>query len=113
LKQFFKLVILKLLGKRIVWTMHNKMSHDVSADSLSNLLTSLLIRWSSKIIIHSEISRDILLSRFRIKPEKIIYCPHPNYIGHYGEVDPKGAVPKEKDLKLLFIGAVKPYKNIE
>jgi glycosyltransferase involved in cell wall biosynthesis len=71
-----------------------------------------IITYSSKIIIHSKQSKDYLINNFNIKDvAKIYYVPHPNYIGVYG--DPVFPCRQNNKLHLLFLGAVKPYKNIE
>lgn len=114
LKQFCKLIFLKCFFKKIVWTMHNKVSHDSKASHYSRILTWLLIKLSSKIVIHSNISRSILIDEYGVKEHKIFYIPHPNYNSIYGS-NKKTHIQKsnENRLKILFFGAVKQYKNIE
>jgi len=60
------------------------------------------------------VSEGILLKISKKAKAKIRYIPHPDYIGCYGDII---GTPKQIDgvepLKLLFLGAVKPYKNIE
>lgn len=63
-------------------------------------------------MIHSHISEKILIDDYGIANDKIFFCPHPNYIGAYGDEVPYKCENDEL-LKVLFIGAIKPYKNIE
>jgi glycosyltransferase involved in cell wall biosynthesis len=110
--KIFVLLLLRICNKKFVWTMHNKMSHEKELSFIQNTLMRIIIKYSSKIIIHSKQSEDILIDNFKIKNKnKICYVPHPNYINVYG-----GAISsyhRDNKLHLLFLGAVKPYKNIE
>jgi glycosyltransferase involved in cell wall biosynthesis len=62
--------------------------------------------FSDKIIIHSKRSEKEVKNK-----SKIVYVPHPDYIDVYGQIA-ENKTAKNK-LKLLFLGLVKPYKNIE
>jgi glycosyltransferase involved in cell wall biosynthesis len=118
LTSFFKKMIvlttIKVSGKKLVWTMHNRISHEKKTSLLSNWIRYFLIHWSHRIIIHSEISRSLLVERYSGVSAKIFYLPHPEFIGDYGPIpihEPDVLI--SKPLVLLFMGAVKPYKNLE
>lgn len=107
---------LKVFNKKIVWTMHNREPHSKDFESLQHKLMNKIIQISDMIIIHSEISRNLLVENYKIDdPTKIEYVPHPNYIGYYGFPKPtlKDAPSVNDKLHLTFFGAIKPYKNIE
>lgn len=108
----FVLVLLKLSGKTIVWTMHNKISHDSNGAYFKSKLTAFIIKISDSIIIHSNESRNFILGVDPKADKKIAYINHPNYIGVYGPRLDR-AKPASEKLGLLFLGAVKAYKNIE
>ncbi len=111
-RKTFVLTVLHLSGKKLVWTMHNRMTHEKKTGKMSGLLTNLLLAWSDAIIIHCTLSRQLLLERSPSLAQKIHYIPHPDFVDSYGPA--KATAPsKEEPLKLLFVGAVKPYKNIE
>ncbi|MBD8490039.1 glycosyltransferase [Echinicola sp. CAU 1574] len=116
IKSFFRkltvLTAIRLAGKKLVWTQHNRVSHEKKTGKLSQTLTQLLIKWADAIIIHSEISRAMLVQQHPKSASKIHYIPHPDFIGSYGPVINKPK-PSNQALQLLFLGAVKPYKNIE
>ncbi|WP_028296512.1 glycosyltransferase [Olivibacter sitiensis] len=111
-RKFFVLIVLKLFGKKIVWTMHNRESHEKDTGKWSNWLTNLLCRWSDAIVIHSHLSLQILAIKNKKLAEKVIYVPHPNFVDAYGSSLEQERI-HEGPLRLLFLGAVKPYKNIE
>src|SRR3546814_785898 len=112
LRKLAVLTAIRLSGKPLVWTLHNRMSHEKGAAFFSRVLTRLLIRWSACIIIHSGQSEEVLAAYGTKVLERATYIPHPHFIGMYGDVvtaDP----PLGDALQLLFIGMVKPYKNLE
>ncbi|MFB2121028.1 glycosyltransferase family 4 protein [Parapedobacter sp. 2B3] len=112
LRKVAVLTIIRLSGKPLVWTLHNRTSHEKGAAFFSRILTRLLVRWSSHIIIHSAQSETVLAAYGAKVLERATYVPHPHFIGVYG--DPVAAAPPEGTaLQLLFIGMVKPYKNLE
>jgi len=102
------LLLLKIGQKRIIHVMHDKQEHDLSANRLPRLLTRSIFFFADTIIIHSQISRQFLPAKYH---RKIVYIPHPNYIGDYGEIVPTDDT--DDKLKLLLIGMLRPYKNIE
>jgi len=114
LNKTFKLLVWKLLGKKIVWTMHNKEPHENKNPSLQKAFRNLLIFLSDSIVIHSNESREELESKGKTVMDKVLYLPHPNYIDAYGDMDVKTtSLINQEPLNLLFIGMVRPYKNLE
>lgn len=113
-RKMFVLTIIRISKKKLVWTMHNRVSHEKNLSFFSQWITYFLVLWAHKIIIHSEMSRSILNHRQPRSSGKIFYLPHPDFIDIYGPLPAKVSenIPSTP-LVLLFIGAVKPYKNIE
>lgn len=112
-----KMIVLSAIhwGKKIlIWTMHNRTSHEKKSGFFSRVITRYLILWSDAIIIHSQQSRSLIESQYPAAVDKLVYLPHPDFIGNYGPIAEEVLEePQPLPLKLLFIGAVKPYKNIE
>lgn len=108
-------LFLLMTKKKIIWTMHNKASHEAKLLYLERLLFKSLIYYSDKIVVHSKASIDILAPYGHKVISKIVYIPHPDYIDVYqnDETLMENTLNDEKKLNLLFIGAVRPYKNIE
>jgi len=112
IKRFFLLFLLKILSKKIIWTIHNKISHETNI--YSEILISLLKKWSSKIhILCPATIEECNLQKYE---KKIIYVPHGDYFNNYPssnfDIKEYYSIPKENNI-LLFIGQIKPYKNIE
>lgn len=113
---FRKLVVLaavKFGKKKLVWTMHNRLSHEKKSGKLSRALTKKIVSLANTLVIHSNISEQILRSQFPNLKTKIVHIPHPDFVDAYGPMIPESPEKKAAKLKLLFIGAIKPYKNIE
>jgi beta-1,4-mannosyltransferase len=116
LSYFRKLAVLQLIRlgkKKLVWTMHNRLSHEKKSGFLSRKLTQKLVRQADAIVIHSTTSRDILNSQFENIKAQIIHIPHPDFLDVYGPMLPDPTRDQNSKLQLLFLGAIKPYKNIE
>lgn len=109
------LLTLKILRKKIVFTMHNKLQHDKSGADLSKRLMVWLLKNSDSILMHCSESYKVLNELVPcVNPDKMKYVPHPNYIGTYpDEITYSGYEKKKGEIVLLFMGQVKPYKNVE
>ncbi|WP_304644491.1 glycosyltransferase family 4 protein [uncultured Dubosiella sp.] len=112
--KLFFIYIMKLSGKRIVYTMHNKKPHD-NKNKYSVKMMRHLLKLSDSIIIHSEISRDVIETNFKeIDLSKVKYIPHPNYINVYPpKKDYKNFHKHDNQFVVAFVGQVRPYKNVE
>lgn len=112
LRKLAVLAIIHLGGKPLIWTLHNRVSHEKGTAFFSRIITRLLVRWSDYIIIHSGQSEAVLTAYGAKTLERVAYVPHPHFIGVYGNA--VANAPRQGDvLQILFIGMVKPYKNLE
>lgn len=112
LKKMIILNYFKLFKKKIIFVFHNKISHETKNKKLSLYFIKKLLLNSDKIIIHCRESEEILKSyvKFQNIESKINYVPHPNYIDAYPNTEIEKKV---NQLKFLFIGNIREYKNIE
>lgn len=115
-KKMATLKLLRAMGKKIVLTMHNKVPHDDAQDGYSKRILEWLILNSDKIVIHcKKASKEYLHHSYpNINMDKVCYVPLANNIDTYpDEREYKGFDKKEEDIVLLFVGMVRPYKNVE
>ena len=97
--------ILKILGKKIVWTMHNKTPH--AEDSrLSNFIFNFLARHSNIVVIHSSESKQILNDRQ--SNSQVFYYFHPIK----WEGGSHGQRISEPAFDILIWGTMAPYKGV-
>lgn len=103
---------IKASGKKLVWTMHNRLSHEKGSGKLSRVLVKLILKSADAVVIHCAKTELILREIYPKFSGQILSIPHPHFIGTYGPMTDLPEIQQEP-LKLLFIGAVKPYKNLE
>lgn len=114
LKKLLVLSFMFLFRKKIIFVFHNKIPHETKNKKISLLFIKILLKLSSNIIIHCKYSTEILKTYidFDLIEPKIVYVPHPNYVGAYPEFREKERDEMDK-IKFLFLGNIRPYKNIE
>jgi len=116
LRSFFRklgvLSVIRLTGKPLVWTMHNRMSHETGRFFFSRWIHRLLLRWAHVIVIHSASSETMLAVHGERVRRKAEYVPHPHFVGVYGRRRQSPHTEPNR-LRLLFVGMVKPYKQLE
>lgn len=112
-----ELLIIKLLGIKIVWTVHNLISHEGEFSSLELIFTKLVARMSSKIIVHSSSAKKEVTGAYGVKDSLMIVIPHGNYISYYPNKISKNLARKklklgEKEIVFLFFGQIRSYKGV-
>lgn len=102
-------------GKKIIWNMHNRIPHETKNIQNVKFFMKTMAEISYKIIIHSNetiaIIKELCGENLQIL-SKVIFVPHPNYIGTYGP-EISHNILKNNKLILNFFGAIRKYKNIE
>jgi beta-1,4-mannosyltransferase len=106
---------LKVLGFRIVWTVHNVLPHE-HLTSNDRLVASYLSRSARAKIVHSQ--RTIAQMRgLGLNVANCTVIPHGNYIGAYPDrmsrVDARRELRLVNEFVVLFFGAVRPYKGVD
>lgn len=101
---------------KIFWVFHNRVSHNylIEKKCKDNLL--FLIDKANKIIILSHSSKQYLKQYLpNLNEKKVLYIPHPNYIGNYGNIVNQTLKEKIGDSQFVFgcIGTLRPDKNLE
>lgn len=113
LYRFFILLRVIVSGKRIVWTIHNLESHEKSP-AYNKIIRFLLLHFSSSIHVMNEASAKFPMLRRYVHKVRLI--PHGDYFDSYPQsnldVHEKFGIPKQSPI-VLFLGAIRPYKNIE
>ena len=113
LKRLYFLLALKLKGKRIVWTIHNIVSHEKTPFYNRLLFKTLVIASDA---IHVMCQDTISIARLEHVRQKVHFVPHGDYYGSYPEsdYDVHRHYGIEKSRKIfLFMEAIMTYKNIE
>jgi hypothetical protein len=99
----FLLAYMKLRGKKIVWTLHNKKSHSSGHFILKQMLFRILLKRSDLIVTHASEG----LHSIPPKTPKV-YIPHP-----FDTARPIHANTQSKTNDLILWGTVNAYKGID
>lgn len=112
-----ELLLLKLLGVKIVWTIHNIVSHEGNFEFLELFFTKFLAKLCNKIIVHSPSAKREVVKIYRTRESLIRVIPHGNYINCYrnviSEVQAKNKLQlKAEKIVFLYFGLIRHYKGI-
>jgi beta-1,4-mannosyltransferase len=117
-KFLLDLLLVRAIGTKIVWTIHDQLEHESLCPSLEQWIRYQLIRLTNQVILHNQSSLDWLLKTYCLPLEHANVIPH----GHYRDVyaPPITAMDARRQLQLplegriyLNLGMLKPYKGIE
>lgn len=110
-------ISLKFKKNKLSYTLHNLYPHDISFKLLYYIFNMFIFKLVDEIIVMSVYQKMILQEKYLISNKKIRVFYHGNYINSYKnnisrEEARKKIGLKEKDFVYLFLGKIKPYKNI-
>ena len=112
------LVILRLMGVKIVWTVHNLKFHENLYPLLDQTCSFVVAKLAHAIIAHCEAAKCEIATTLHFKnKDKIFVVPHGNYTDYYenkiDRVEARKAlnIPKSS-LVFLFLGLIRPYKGV-
>jgi beta-1,4-mannosyltransferase len=118
LKLLLDLRLAKARGVRLVWTIHNLVSHETTTPKLEIWLSRRLAALADALIVHSEGAKAAVIDQFNVTTEKITIIPHGDFADVYGEKMPRDEARRRLGLDLqapvfLFFGMIRPYKGVE
>jgi beta-1,4-mannosyltransferase len=111
-----KVCLVRLLRRRIVWTVHNLVSHEARFASWERWVNATLARLAHCLVVHFPDARLLVRESFRIGAKKeILVAHHGNYVRVYGEVS---YLPTHRDqtpqpVVFMAFGLVRRYKRLE
>ncbi len=110
-------LLARILGMRIVWTLHNLYPHETRSRAIDKLARLLLCRMAGSAIVHCEKARAELEREFG-RTHNVHVVPHGNYIDAYppaiSKKDARLALGLPLDtFVILYFGNVRAYKGIE
>jgi beta-1,4-mannosyltransferase len=114
-----QVVFLRLLGVRIVWTVHNLRNHERHLTRFEWFHGLLFSRLAHHLIVHGEEAGRRVNARFRLEQSsgKVATLFHPNFIEAYpapverSEARTRLGLDPECRL-LLAVGQIRPYKGL-
>lgn len=114
-----KLIILKAIGTKIIWTTHNLNAHDNhNLLLLDRICTFAVTRLAHAIIAHCQVAECEIVTQLGLKnKEKIFVVPHGNYVDYYENTIDRAQGREllsisDSSLMFLFLGTIRPYKGV-
>ena len=117
-RRFLKYVDkLKGSGARIIWTVHNIVSHEGKHHDVELQYNARLARLCDELIVHSETIKSEVVRFYNIDPVKINIIQHGSYIGVYDNDITRDAARKRLGIGMdervmLHFGFIKGYKGV-
>jgi beta-1,4-mannosyltransferase len=113
-----RLAAARLLGYRIVWTIHQLFPHESVDRNLERRGARFLARASDLLIAHDHWTAAQAHSELPIRRGEIAVVAHGSYIGAYPEGRPRSEVRSElglpqKSFVFLCFGELRAYKEVE
>jgi glycosyltransferase involved in cell wall biosynthesis len=118
-----QLVILRLKCIRMVWTVHNVLSHESRYPWLERWFKKAFIRFGfcDHLFVHCEAVVDSIITEYNLSEDvlnKVQVIPHGHYLDNYENEIPKEEARSELGLKhyetiFLFFGQIRPYKGVQ
>ena len=104
-------------GGRVVWTIHNHVSHDTPFHDIEVALSGRIARAAHALHFHSAGSVAEVAAVFDVPQDKVVISRHGHYIGAYPDFiarkDARAALGIDADDEvILFTGQVRPYKGV-
>jgi len=120
-RTLWELRILRALGVRIVWTLHNIGDHDRHRDKLEMLTHRRLVERTDAVICHCDATRQLAIEAYGLSATaqtRLHVVAHGNYAGWYPDTIDRAAARTElglgaADRVFLFLGQIRRYKGVE
>jgi len=115
-----ELFVVKILGIKVIWTVHNLFEHERRDPRLERFFNRLLVRLYDQLIVHCSFAREAVVRSYQLPDrfkEKIYVIPQGNYMNSYeNQVTRKKARAKlglgDRDLVFLYFGMIRAYKGV-
>jgi glycosyltransferase involved in cell wall biosynthesis len=114
------LIRLKRRGVKVIWTIHNKLSHQGLDENRELIINRRFCSLVDKVILHSEEAKTYI-SEFYQYPlaQKANVIFHGNYQGSYPHPSSDRQTIRNKlniepdNIQLLYFGSIRPYKGVD
>ncbi len=116
ISKLLKLIQYRLKGIKIVWIFHNRLPHEDKVSFMSSVKMRCMIGISNRIILLSKNSRKLLQDYSKRACKKAVHIPVVHHCNDYKAVEKDNRKELEisnQDFVYMFLGTIRPYKNIE
>lgn len=111
------LLIVRLLGIHLVWTVHNTYHHDADYQSIEKILNVIVANLARSLVVKCDAAKHTIRDLYRVRNDaKIKTIPDGNYIDAYpNEIDKNEARDELNigdEFVYLYFGLIRPYKGV-
>ena len=109
--------LLRLMGKTLVYTVHNLQQHEGQRAVLAWLGNRVLFALANAVHVHDQDTAGLLACRWN-RRRGVYVIPHGNYVGVYPNTVSRAEARRRLGLDseafvYLFLGRIRPYKGVE
>lgn len=116
---FLEIFLIKCLGIKLVWTIHNLFQHEKKIRG-EWFVNKLLVGLSNQVIVHAVFSEEEIIKTYGLSKkvrEKINIVPHGHFIDSYensvSQDQARDTLGIDRNSKVfLYFGMIRPYKGI-
>jgi beta-1,4-mannosyltransferase len=113
-----RLLTARLLGYRLLWTVHQLYPHETRSQRLDRAAAAALARASHSLIVHDRFTYDRVLDALPSVARKLAVVPHGSYVGVYPGGRSREEVRRELGITasavaFLCFGHLRGYKNLD
>ena len=120
LRFLIELLIVKLLGIKIVWTVHNLSNHENIKSTYENFVNRIVVHLYDQIIVHCFSAQESAIKKFCLPDylkKRIHVIQHGHFLNCYenriSRQDARLALDYSEHVVLfLFFGNIRPYKGL-
>lgn len=118
IKFLLDVLMVRLSGVRVVWTVHNRISHETRFPRLEQWTQRMLTHLANRLIVHHQSALNELVQSYRLDQSRVEVIPHGHYREAYGAAINALEARRLLNLPLtgrlyLHLGMLRPYKGIE
>lgn len=119
-KLLLELCVLRALGARLVWTVHNLADHERTAPRVELAVRRGMAEIVHRLIVHCDAAAASVRDTYGLSDRvarRIRVIPHGNFTGVYADDVTREAARRQIELSqdvpvLLYFGLIRPYKNV-
>jgi beta-1,4-mannosyltransferase len=105
-------------GVKVVWTIHNRLPHELTHMVAERRLYEVLAAAADAIHVMAPSTADLVADVVDLPQDKVVQIPHPSFLGVYdseiSRADARESFGLEPDdHAILFLGQIRPYKGID
>jgi len=108
-------LLLRLIGKKIVFTVHD--TDSLEASPFDSYIFARTARRSDLLLVHNSNARRVVVERWKVSPGRIRVIPHGGYEHYYPRLMHKSAARFDlgytNEFLLLAFGTVRQYKGLD